>query len=105
MVRQTVGYDRYESPEALGLLTAIYIDLEQHVNFFRPTLKLVEKKREGSKVRKRYELAQTPYRRVIASPLASGADKAQLRQFYLDLNPLALQRRIEANLRLLWNLK
>ena len=105
VVRQTVGYGRYESPEALNLLTAIYTDLELHVNFFRPTLKLAEKQREGSKVRKRYELAQTPFRRVIASPLVTDEDKAQLHQLYLSLNPLALQRRIEANLHLLWNLK
>ena len=105
VVRQTVGYGRYESHQALNLLTAIYTDLELHVNFFRPTLKLAEKKREGSKVRKRYELAQTPYQRVIASSLVPDEDKSQLRQLYLGLNPLALQRRIEANLRLLWNLK
>jgi hypothetical protein len=105
VVRQTVGYDRYESPEALNLLTAIYTDLELHVNFFRPTLKLSEKKREGSKVRKRYEPARTPYRRVIASPIVPDEDKTQLCQIYLGLNPLALQRQVEANLHLLWNLK
>jgi len=105
VVRQTVGYDRYESPEALNLLTAIYTDLELHVNFFRPTLKLSEKKREGSKVRKRYEPARTPYRRAIASPIVPDEDKAQLCQIYLGLNPLALQRQVEANLHLLWNLK
>ncbi len=104
-MRQNVGYDRYESTASLNLLTAIYVDLERHVNFFRPTLKLAEKKREGSKVRKRYEPARTPYRRVIASPIVPDEDKAQLRQIYLDLNPLALQRQVEANLHLLWNLK
>jgi hypothetical protein len=105
VVRQTIGYDRYESAEAQALIDAIYADLRLHVNFFQPTLKLLEKTRVGSKVRKRYEPARTPYQRVQASPSISQTVKAQLREQYLDLNPLALRRRIAANLKRLWNLK
>jgi hypothetical protein len=103
-VRQWIGYDRYESPEALALLEAIYVDLRLFINFFQPTMKLVEKTRVGSKVRKKYDTARTPYRRVLASPDIDASAKDRLREPYLSLNPLALQRRIEANLKKLWAL-
>lgn len=67
VVRQLVGYRRYESREALGLLEAIYADWRLMVNYFQPVRKLIAKERVGSKIRKKYDLAQTPYRRVLAS--------------------------------------
>jgi hypothetical protein len=103
-VRQWIGYDRYESPEALALLVAIYADLRLFINFFQPVMKLVEKTRVGSKVRKKYDTALTPYQRVLASPDIDDRLKHQLREPYPSLNPLALQRRIEANLKKLWAL-
>lgn len=103
-VRRVVGYDRYESPQALTLLNAIYADLRLFINFFQPTMKLLAKTRQGSKLHKRYEPAQTPYQRVIASPLVTDDSKVSLRQLYLSLNPLALQRQFDAHLRQLWNL-
>ena len=103
-VRQWVGYERYESPEALALLQAIYADLRLFVNFFQPVMKLVDKKRVGSKVHKKYDTARPPYQRVLASPDIDDSVKDQLRDLYLSLNPLALQRRIETNLKKLWTL-
>ncbi|HEC62794.1 MAG TPA: hypothetical protein ENI38_00150 [Candidatus Acetothermia bacterium] len=52
----------------------------------------------GSKVRKRYDRAQTPYQRVLASPLVGEEDKAKLRELYRTLNPVELQRRVQRNL-------
>jgi hypothetical protein len=104
-VRQWIGYERYESPEALALLQAIYADLRLFINFFQPVMKLVEKKRVGSKVHKKYDTAQTPYQRVLASVDVDQATKDQLGQLYLTLNPVDLQRRIDANLRKLWALE
>jgi hypothetical protein len=103
-VRRVIGYDRYESPQAQAWLTAIYADLRLFINFFQPTMKLLEKSRQGSKVHKRYAPAQTPYQRVIASPHIADENQAALRQLYLSLNPLALQRQIEAHLHQLWHL-
>jgi len=105
VVRQTIGYDRYESPEALALLETIYADLRLFVNFFQPVMKLVSKSRVGSKVRRKYDTAQTPYRRVLASPHIDQEAKEQLRQLYLILNPVALQRSINAHLEQLWALE
>lgn len=104
IVRRTIGYRRYESDQALEVLEAIYADLRLYVNFFQPVLKLVHKERQGSKVRKHYDEAKTPHQRVMSSPDVSAKDKLQLHHLYLQLNPAALQRQIDANLKRLWRL-
>lgn len=104
VVRRLIGYDRYESPETLVLFEAIYQDLRLYVNFFQPVLKLIEKRRVGSKVRKRYDTARTPYQRVLEPPNVSEENKERLRQIYFTLNPVILRQRIDENLERLWNL-
>jgi len=42
------------------------------MNFLQPVMKLVEKRRDGSKVRKRYDEAHTPYKRVLAGVAGGG---------------------------------
>ncbi|MGA9531293.1 MAG: transposase family protein [Anaerolineales bacterium] len=103
-IRQMIGYDRYESREALDLLQAIYEDLRLYVNFFQPVMKLESKTRSGSRVRKRYDRAQTPFRRVLASKHVPQSVKDDLTDLYLTLNPVELKRRIDANLERLWKL-
>jgi hypothetical protein len=63
------------------------------VNLFQPVRKLLEKKREGSKVRKKYDVAKTPYQRVLASSEVSEEEKEKLREVYRMLNPVVLRRR------------
>lgn len=104
-IRQWIGYQRYESPQALALLELIYADLCLLINFFQPTMKLLETHRVGSKVRKKYDSAQTPYQRVRASSEVNQATKDLLSQLYLSLNPLALQARIDNHLHQLWSLE
>ena len=102
VVRQVVGYARYESSEALILLNVIYEDLRLFVNFFQPVMKLMSKTRVGSKVRKKYDKAQTPFQRALASQDVESFVKEQLQELFLTLNPAELRRRIEANLAKLW---
>ena len=97
-VRKLVGYDRYTSQEAREVLEAIYTDWRLFLNFFQPVRKLVSKERVGSKVRRKYDRAQTPYQRVLASSLVDEEDKAKLRELYRTLNPVELQRRVHRNL-------
>lgn len=104
VVRRLIGYDRYESAEALALVEAIYQDYRLYVNFFQPVLKLVSKQRIDNKVRKRYDTACTPYRRVLESSDVSEEDKDRLRQVYQRLNPVTLRRHIQENLERLWDL-
>ncbi len=82
VVRHVVGYDRYETEEDLSVLKTIYQDLRLYVNFFQPVLKLIGKDRIDEKLIKRYDIATTPYQRVLASPFVSGTVKIYLRQQY-----------------------
>jgi hypothetical protein len=94
VVRRAVGYGRYDSPEQLELLNALYTRLHLYVNFFLPVMKLKEKERFGSKVKRLYDDPQTPYARVLASHHISDEDKAELREAYGYLDLLDLRRRI-----------
>jgi len=105
VVRQLIGYDRYESAEACELLGAIYVDWWLLVNLFQPVRKLLEKQRLGRKVHKRYDVAKTPYQRVLASSDVSEEKKEKLREVYRMLNPVALRRRISENFKKLWRLR
>lgn len=104
VVRRLIGYQRYESAEALALLETIYLDWRRYVNFFLPVLKLVDKQRVGSKVHKKYDVARTPYQRVLESPQVAEEDKQRLRQRYATLNPVTRRKRIQANVKKLCQL-
>jgi hypothetical protein len=54
----------------------------------------VGKTREGSRVYRRYDTAQTPYQRVLASPDVPRATKAKLTHRFHELNPVELRRRL-----------
>lgn len=92
VVRQQVGYARYDTPAELEALRALYRVLRLYVNFFQPQMKLVSKTRRGTKVTKRFDQARTPYRRALESPYLAEATKASLTATYLGLNPAQLKR-------------
>jgi len=92
VVRRAVGYHRYDTAEELGLLNEIYGLLRLQTNFFAPSQKLVEKHREGAKVTKRYDLAQTPYQRVLADQQVTTSTKQALTRQYQTLNPAQIRR-------------
>ncbi len=104
IVRQIVGYDRYEGETAHAALLALYVPLRLYTNFFQPSVRLVSKQRDGGKVTKRYDIAQTPYDRVLAASAVAKTDKERLRMVSLTLNPAALRREIEAAQEALWRL-
>jgi hypothetical protein len=78
VVRQQVGYLRYETEAELKALRALYKHLRLYVNFFQPQMKLLSKERNGSKVKKTFDLAKTPYVNEEA--------KRTLKKTYLRLN-------------------
>lgn len=94
VVRRTVGYGRYDTPEEQAIINAMYKEQRLFTNFFQPSMKLLGKTREGSKVTKKYDKALTPYRRVLASLEVSDSDKAKIKALYRNLNPADLKRRI-----------
>jgi hypothetical protein len=76
--RRYIGYDRYEGGEPCRFINALYERLRLYVNFFQPSLKLVKKIRNGTRVSKFYDEAKTPYQRVLASELVVDDGKAMV---------------------------
>jgi hypothetical protein len=101
-VRRFVGDLRYDTPQHLKLLNALYERLHLFLNFFIPIMKLKEKVRSGSKVKRIYDEPQTPYARVLASPHVSAKRKASLRAQYAQLDLVQLKREIDAIVDQLW---
>jgi hypothetical protein len=95
VVRKLVGYSRYESQEALDQLNAVYELHRIWTNYWQPSLKLTGKKREGAKVRKHYDQAQTPYRRVLAAENLDDAAKVRLESDHTRWGPVALRRELD----------
>jgi len=104
VVRRLVGYERYASKASFECLERVYDLVRLYINFFQPTMKLVAKTRNGARVHKVYDTAQTPYQRLINSGVLSEAKKAELAATYNGLNPIQLLKQINGNLEQLWRL-
>jgi hypothetical protein len=90
VVRRVVGYDRYTSRAAYQCLDRLYYNVRLYMNFFQPTMKLRSKTRNGARVHKVYERAQTPYQRLLQSGMLSEAKRAEMAATYRALNPVLL---------------
>jgi hypothetical protein len=95
VVRRLMGYGRFDGVETARVMGRLYAAARLYVNFFQPSFKLKEKRREGAKVIKRYHPPATPYERALAHlkfaraikrGLATAADKAS------PADPLAFAR-------------
>lgn len=95
IVRRFAGYGRYETHEACQSLNDLYAVVRDYVNFFMPSMKLVEKTRNGARVCKRYDTPKTPYQRVLDAPQIDNKTKRRLKAHYATLNPAALHRAIQ----------
>jgi hypothetical protein len=96
VVRRLMGYGRFDGVEAARVITRLYTAARLYVNFFQPSFKLKEKRREGAKVIKRYHAPSTPYERALAHPQVAPAVKQQLREQYRTLDPVVLLAEIRA---------
>lgn len=96
VVRRFVGYGRLEGAAALRTVRELYAVLRLFLNFFVPSMKLIAKQRQGSRVRKHYDTARTPYERALASATIDRAIKRALHAQYRRLNPAEMMRRIRA---------
>ncbi len=95
IVRQVVGYDRFVGELAYRQLTELYRALRLYVNCFQPSMKLQTKQREGSKVRRTYDQAQTPLQRLLASDAVPPNKQQELLRVTQALDPLRLLQQLE----------
>lgn len=102
VVRRLVGYDRFEGHKAWAALARLYRVLRMYINFFQPSLKLIEKERLGAKVSKKYDSAKTPFQRILLSEHVSPKQKKLLTTEYESLDPVGLMAQLQALQDELW---
>lgn len=95
-VRQVLGYQRFDTEEVFKLMVELYRGpLRLYINFFQPSVKCIEKTRVGSKIKKIYDIAQTPYDRVLAHPKISQKKKEEHQLLFDTLDPFKLRKEID----------
>ncbi len=104
IVRQIVGYDRFEGELAYRQLAELYRAARLYVNFFQPSMKLVAKQRDGARVVRKYDAAQTPCQRLLASAVLTVEQRARLETIFAALDPLQLLQQLETLQEALWKL-
>lgn len=104
-VRQVFGYDRIEQEALVALMNEIYTDYWNPLhNFFLPSMKLLEKERHGSQIKKKYDKPKTPYERFMLAPNVTEEQKEQLRARFKTLNPFELKQGLEKKLKVFFSL-
>jgi len=98
-VRKLLGWDRYDSRTAVEAINALYRqELGWWMNLYLPSVKLVKKIRVGSKLRRVYGPAQTPWDRVLVCGQADTRRVAELKKLRSTLDPFALAQSIDRKL-------
>lgn len=91
VVRRNIGYARYEGELECKYLRRAHMALNKHVNYFQPSMKLIEKERTEAKIRKTYDKAKTPLQRLIAFGQIDSEVAAGLLNQWKSINPIQLQ--------------
>jgi hypothetical protein len=94
IVRRAVGHGRYVGQKAVSKLNQLYALIRLRTNFFLPSMKLEEKQRQGSRVRKKYDDPKTPFQRLMDSPDIPETSKQKLQEQFVTLNLVELNRKI-----------
>jgi hypothetical protein len=91
VVRNYVGYARFDTQQELAALAIVYKSLCPLLNYFIPSKKLLSKTSIGSKIIKCFDNPKTPFQRLMDSQLVSGETKDKLASQRALLNPVSLQ--------------
>jgi hypothetical protein len=96
IVRNAVGYNRYDTDEELHILNELYSYLRLYTNHFQPAMKMMEKRRDGAKVYKRYDGAKPPYQRIMNHKKITNKIKIKMKEIHDNLNLYELKSKITA---------
>jgi hypothetical protein len=98
-VRKIFGYERYDSQPALEAMNDLYQnELRILQNLFLPSMKLLEKTRIGSKLKRRYDQPCTPLDRLLHCSQADPLKIHKLKNLRESIDPFALAKSIEQKL-------
>lgn len=94
VVRKYFGYRRFDTLKQLEIINRICETISLYHNFFQPVMKLKEKIRIGSRIKRIYDIPKTPYWRVLESADIPEETKIKLKIKYKTLNPKELLKTI-----------
>jgi hypothetical protein len=98
--RQLLGYGRLEDAGLVEPINRLYKEVGGPLhNFFLPSMKLARKWREGSRWRRRHDVAQTAYQRLPKMGKLQAKKRRQLREEYESLDPFVLHEELERGLK------
>ena len=94
IIRKWIGYERYETQEAVQALNALYEVLDLYLNHFQAVRRCIKRERNGARYVRVYDAPHTPYARALEHEDVSEAAKEKLRTEHALLNPVTLLKKI-----------
>ena len=105
-VRKLIGWDRYDSPQALAAMNDLYShELRFYMNLFQPSVKLVQVIRKGSRRTRRYDNPRTPLDRLSDSKSGNSQRLEELCALRERTDPFELAARVQQKLETIWSLR
>ena len=94
-----LGYDRLDTVVQTRMVNLLYDKLWVYSNLFLPMRRTVEKEvvptpDGGSRIRRRYDRARTPFERLCETGVLSASQRRKLQTLYDRTNPLRLREEI-----------
>jgi len=104
-VRKLMGWDRYDSPQALKAMNDLYErELPVFMNLYQPSVKLQKIIRKGSRKQRIYDKPQTPLDRLLASEHIDKKKCDELKALRERLDPFLLSETVNQKLQSIWHL-
>lgn len=96
-IRKQLGYDRFDTMSELSAINDLYRqEFQLFNNFFRPVMKIIAKEKINNSIcRKKYDVAKTPYQRLMEHAQITKEKKKEMLALYLSLNPVKLKKAID----------
>ncbi|MBV9281918.1 MAG: integrase [Chloroflexi bacterium] len=104
LVRAYFGTARLETPAQRDALNELYDQMRIFYNLFQPVLHLASKEVVEGKLKRRWDEAQTPYERLLATGVLPDEVKQELARLHATTNPRRLRHAIHAAIPGLWDL-
>ncbi len=99
-VRQLLGYKRYEEDAVIEAVNDLYANEWSILNnYFMPQMKLIEKIRIKSKLRKKYDTPKTPLERLLESKVLTEEQEKELLKKRDSYNPVELRKIVDRKLK------
>jgi hypothetical protein len=104
-VRKLVGWNRYDTNQSVTAMNDLYRnELRLFMNLFMPSVKLLTKKRVGSKLTRIYDAPKSPFQRLLDSKQYDIQKVKELQTLRNSINPFQIAATIEKKLQRIWKL-